>query len=67
MPLLPADDTKPRPTEEAKCLDCCTAVPFGYEEEEVTKLSLCKFVPTSWHGDVDCLHKKCGYFTAKVE
>ena len=46
------------PKEEAKCLDCCTAVSFRYKEEEVTKLSLCKFVPTSRHDDVDCLHKK---------
>ena len=30
------------PKEEAKRLDCCTAVPFGYE---VTELSLRMFVP----------------------
>ena len=37
---LTAQYAKPRPTEEAKCLDCCTAIPFGYEVEEVTELSL---------------------------
>ena len=54
------------PTEKAKGMNFCRRVNIGKQIEQIAKLFIIEFVPTTRHSEIDCFccHKKeCCYTT----
>lgn len=56
------------PTKKAKGMNFCRRVNIGKQIEQIAKLFIIEFVPTTRHNEIDCFcyHKKECYYTTTV-